>query len=119
MSSPEVVAQIIAATTPAEAKAAAKAVDQDDILASIQAITGAGRVPFYQSKKFWATMAGVLLPTIAQVVTGAVTWPVAIGGGIAAIVAYVVAQAGVDKTTAAAITEASSQIITAKINKTK
>lgn len=119
----KIIADIINARTPEQALQAAteahKELDQDDIVGSINRLMYSGRVPFYRSKKFWMSIVGVVAPVVAQVLTGAVTWPVAIAGGVASIVGYLVTQGGVDKATSTAITQATSRIIAAKINKEK
>lgn len=118
-----VIADIINARTPEQAVAAAqeahKELDQDDIVGSINRLMDSGRVPFYRSKKFWMSIIGVVAPVAAQVLTGAVSWPVAIGGAVASIVGYLVTQGGVDKATTTAITQATTKIIISKMEKGK
>ena len=49
-----------------------------------------------KSRKFWAGLGGALGPIVAQVVTGEVGWPVAVGLAVGTVVTYIIGQSHVD-----------------------
>lgn len=117
---PEILAAIQSATTMVEAeKVHAQIVDsvpanEDDIVETLRLHFGGGRL---RSRKFWMSILGVVLPVGIQLATGAVTWPVAAGLAGASLVTWVLSQAGVDKSQAAALGQAAQQAIQAKVAK--
>jgi hypothetical protein len=118
--SPEVLAAIKSATDEAAAVKAAEQVvaeapaNEDDIVDALKSHFGGGKL---RSRKFWLTVVATVLPTVIQIATGAVTWPVAVGGGVAAVVGYVLSQSGIEKQQASALGAAVSNAIIAKAQK--
>jgi hypothetical protein len=49
-----------------------------------------------KSRKFWMGLGGALSPIVAQVVTGEVGWPVAVGLAVGTVVTYLLGQSHVD-----------------------
>jgi len=90
--------------------------NDDDIIIAINRILGLNNKPFYRSKKFWFSVAGVAAPIAAQVLTGQVTWPIAVGGAVASIVSYILAQGSVDKQSTQAISSSVGEIVRSKIS---
>lgn len=116
---PSVVKAVQDAQTPQDAQAAIRMVqaaqDEDDIKAALERMFG--KTPWYRSKKLWISILTSALPLVIQVMTGAVSWPVAVGIAGAAGVSYILSQAGVDKATATAAGQASQTYISAKLAK--
>jgi hypothetical protein len=110
---------VVDARTPTEAQAAIVMVqaaqDEDDIKASLDRMFG-GK-PWYRSKKVWLSLLGTALPIVLQATTGAVTWPVAAGLGVASIVTFLLSQAGVDKASANAAAQVTQTYVAAKLAK--
>ena len=117
---PKMLAMIQSAQTVAEAGAVHQQIvdsvpaNEDDIVEALRLQFGGGRL---RSRKFWLSILGVALPIGIQVVTGAVTWPVAAGLAGASLVTWVLSQAGVDKSQAAALGNAAASAIQAKVAK--
>jgi len=88
--------------------------NEDDIVETLRLHFGGGRL---RSRKFWLSVIGAVLPIGLQLVTGAVTWPVAAGIAGASLVTWVLSQAGVEKSQASALGQAAQQAIQAKVAK--
>jgi tetrahydromethanopterin S-methyltransferase subunit E len=65
-----------------------------------------------RSRKLWMGVAGAVAPVALQLATGAVTWPVAVGAGVASVVAYLLGQSHVDGRTAEALGRAAGDATT-------
>jgi len=105
------VQQQIVDSVPAAAPA-----NEDDIFESLKAHFKS-KDAFWRSKKFYASVAGYAISVALPVLTGAVTWPMALAGVIGTGVVYMITQAGVDKASATALGNVATQAITAKMGK--
>lgn len=70
-----------------------------------------------KSRKLWIGIAGAVLPVAAQLATGAVGWPMAVGSATAAIVGYLLSQAHVDGKNADALAQVAGGVARAVANK--
>lgn len=53
-----------------------------------------------KSRKFWAGLVGAVAPIVAQVVTGEVGWPMAVGSAVGVVITYILGQSHVDASAA-------------------
>lgn len=70
----------------------------------------------FKSRKFWAAVAGSLMPIVAELLTGKLTWQVAIGMAVTVLVGYIAGQGYVDGKAVDAQTSEAAKLLSARLD---